>query len=96
MTYTFLVALAVVFLFPFVIAIVTSFKTDPNATANPLSLRPSPATGAAYHDLFHSQDFPTWFMNSAIVTLSVTFVRVFLDSLAGYALARLRGRHART
>ena len=92
MTYSFLLALAVVFLFPFVIAIVTSFKTDPNATANPLGLRPSPATGAAYHDLFHSQDFPRWFMNSAIVTLCVTFVRVFLDSLAGYALARLRFR----
>ena len=92
MTYSFLLALTLVFLFPFVIAIVTSFKTDPNATANPLGLRPAPATGAAYHDLFHSQDFPTWFMNSAIVTLSVTFVRVFLDSLAGYSLARLRFR----
>jgi len=92
MTYTFLLALAVVFLFPFVIAIVTSFKTDPNATANPLGLRPAPATGAAYHDLFHSQDFPNWFKNSVIVTLCVTFVRVFLDSLAGYSLARLRFR----
>ena len=30
--------------------------------------------------------------NSVIVTLSVTFLRVFLDSLAGYALARLRFR----
>jgi multiple sugar transport system permease protein len=95
MTYSFPLALAVVFLFPFVIAIVTSFKTDPNATAYPLSLRPSPATGAAYHDLFHGQDFPTWFMNSAIVTLSVTFVRVFLDSLAGYALARPASAGAR-
>ena len=92
MTYTFLFALAVVFLFPFVIAIVTSFKTDPNATANPLGLRPAPATSTAYHDLFHSQDFPNWFKNSVIVTLCVTFVRVFLDSLAGYSLARLRFR----
>ena len=92
LTYAFLLVLALAFLFPFVIAIVTSFKTDPNATANPLGLRPAPATGTAYHDLFHSQDFPTWFKNSAIVTLSVTFVRVFLDSLAGYALARLRFR----
>jgi multiple sugar transport system permease protein len=92
LTYGFLLVLAVVFLFPFVIAIVTSFKTDPNATANPLSLRPSPATTSAFHDLFHSQDFPTWIKNSAIVTLCVTFVRVFLDSLAGYALARLRFR----
>ena len=30
--------------------------------------------------------------NSVIVTLSITFLRVFLDSLAGYALARLRFR----
>jgi multiple sugar transport system permease protein len=92
MTYAFLVVLAVVYLFPFVIAVVTSFKTDPNATANPLSLHPSPPTTAAFHDLFHSQDFPNWVKNSAIVTLCVTFVRVFLDSLAGYALARLRFR----
>jgi multiple sugar transport system permease protein len=92
MTYTFLLALAIVFLFPFVIAIVTSFKTDPDATANPLSLRPSPATGAAFRDLYNSQDFVLWVKNSAIVTLSVTFLRVFLDSLAGYALARLRFR----
>jgi len=92
MTYAFLVVLAVVYLFPFVIAVVTSFKTDPNATANPLSLHPSPPTTAAFHDLFHSQDFLLWVQNSAIVTLSVTFLRVFLDSLAGYALARLRFR----
>jgi multiple sugar transport system permease protein len=92
MTYAFLLVLTVVFLFPFVIAIATSFKTDPNATANPLGLRPSPTTTAAYHTLFHSQDFPTWIKNSLIVTLCVTFVRVFLDSLAGYALARLRFR----
>ncbi len=91
-TYAFLLLVAVVFLAPFVIAIVTSFKTDPDATANPLGLRPSPATTAAYHDLFHNQDFPTWIKNSVIVTLCVTFVRVFLDSLAGYALARLRFR----
>src|SRR5262249_61777115 len=46
MPYAFLLALAVVFLFPFVIAIIPSFKTDPNATANPLAPRPSPATTA--------------------------------------------------
>jgi multiple sugar transport system permease protein len=91
MTYSFLLAIAVVYIFPFVIAVVTSFKTEPDATANPLALSPSPATTSAYHDLA-SQDFGTWVKNSVIVTLSVTFLRVFLDSLAGYALARLRFR----
>src|SRR4029079_2154930 len=36
--------------------------------------------------------FFLWVKNSVIVTLSVTFFRVFLDSLAGYSLARLRFR----
>ena len=42
LSYGILVAIAVVFLFPFVIAVVTSFKTEPDATANPLTLIPSP------------------------------------------------------
>ena len=92
LTYSFLIALAIVFLFPFVIAIATSFKTEPNATADPLGLVPSPFTTQAYHDLFHNNDFFLWVKNSVIVTVCVTLLRVFLDSLAGYALARLRFR----
>jgi multiple sugar transport system permease protein len=92
LTYSFLFALAVVYIFPFIIAIVTSFKTEPNATANPLGLVPHPTTTSAFHELYAGQDFLLWVKNSVIVTLSVTFLRVFLDSLAGYALARLRFR----
>ena len=91
-TLTFLILLAIVYIFPFVIAIVTSFKTEPNATAHPLALVPDPATTKAFYDLRHGNDFFLWVKNSVIVTLSVTFLRVFLDSLAGYALARLRFR----
>jgi multiple sugar transport system permease protein len=92
LSYSVLVAIAVVFIFPFVIAIATAFKTEPNATSNPLSLAPSPFTTDAFHQLYKDQDFLLWVKNSVIVTLSVTFLRVFLDSLAGYALARLRFR----
>jgi len=90
-SYAVLVAIAIVFVFPFVIAVVTSFKTEPNATADPLGLVPSPFTTDAFNQL-KDQDFLLWVKNSVIVTLSVTFLRVFLDSLAGYALARLRFR----
>ena len=92
LTFSFLIVIAFVYIFPFVIAIVTSFKTEPNATANPLALVPDPPTTSAFHDLFKNQDFFLWVKNSVIVTLSVTFLRVFLDSLAGYSLARLRFR----
>jgi multiple sugar transport system permease protein len=92
LTFSFLIVIAFVYIFPFVIAIVTSFKTEPNATANPLALVPDPPTTSAFHELFKNQDFFLWVKNSVIVTLSVTFLRVFLDSLAGYSLARLRFR----
>src|SRR6185369_10550605 len=35
-------------------------------------------------------NFPLWTLNSLIVAAIVTVGRVFLDSLAGYALARLK------
>jgi multiple sugar transport system permease protein len=92
LTYSFLISVAIVYILPFVLAIVTSFKTEPDATANPLALVPHPPTTSAFHQLFSGNDFVLWTKNSVIVTLSVTFLRVFLDSLAGYALARLRFR----
>ncbi len=92
LTYSVLVAIAIVYIFPFLLAITTAFKTEPNATADPLALFPSPVTTSAFHQLYHDENFFLWVKNSAIVTLSVTFLRVFLDSLAGYALARLRFR----
>lgn len=96
--YALLVSIAVVYVFPFLIQVASSLKTDAEAAQNPLSLVPNPVTWAAYEFLFTSpqSDFPTWTMNSVVVTLAVTAGRVFFNSLAGYALARLefRGRGA--
>jgi len=92
--YLVLIAVAIIYIFPFLIEVATSFKTEADATANPVSLIPPTWTTAAYQQLFVNSDFPVWFKNSAIVTVFVTIGRVFFDSLAGYALARLhfRGR----
>ncbi|WP_404389192.1 carbohydrate ABC transporter permease [Humibacillus xanthopallidus] len=95
--YSALVVFALLYLFPFIIQIGTSFKTDADSTANPLNPIPETFTTAAYQSLFQ-QDLPLWFGNSVIVAVFVTAGRVFFDSLAGYALARLkfRGRGAVT
>lgn len=96
--YLVLVVLGVVYIFPFLIQVATSFKTTAEATSNPLGLIPHTFTVAAYRRLFTpspSTDFPRWFANSVIVTLFVTTGRVIFDSMAGYALARIpfRGRN---
>ena len=92
--YAVLVALAVLYIFPFLIDVATSFKTEAEAADDPLSLIPRTATVEAYRTLFLNSDFPRWFTNSAIVTVLVTLGRVLFDSMAGYALARIpfRGR----
>jgi multiple sugar transport system permease protein len=87
--YAVLIFFAVIYLMPFIIQLSTAFKTDADATNHPLRLWPETFTLAAFRTLA-DQDFPLWVLNSFIVAFCVTIGRVFLDSLAGYALARLR------
>ena len=93
--YTVLFVFAILYIYPFIIQVVTSFKTNTDATTNPLSLIPNPWTLDAYERV-RETDFPLWFFNTVWVTVLVTAGRVFFDSLAGYALARIkfRGRGA--
>lgn len=99
--YAILIIFAIIYLYPFLIQIATSLKSDPEATAHPLSLIPNPFDLGAWKRMFGlGSDTPvpimTWLGNSVLVTVIVTASRVFLDSMAGYALSRLhfRGRGA--
>ena len=85
-----LIAVSGVYIYPFIVQVINSFKTNVEATNAGMSLLPTTWTTTAYQTLFAHSDFPRWFMNSVIVTICVTIGRVFFNSLAGYALARLR------
>jgi multiple sugar transport system permease protein len=92
--YAVLIIFALIYLYPFLIQIATSFKSDPEATAHPLSLIPNPFDFSAWKRMFGmtsdtSVPIMTWLGNSVLVTVIITSSRVFLDSLAGYALSRL-------
>ncbi|MFD1543248.1 carbohydrate ABC transporter permease [Nonomuraea guangzhouensis] len=90
--YAILIFFALVFIYPFVIQIANSFKTEPDAAASPLSPIPHPGTLAGFERVFSGTDLPVWLGNSLLVTVVLTVGRVFFDSLAGYALSRLRFR----
>ncbi|MFJ1715888.1 MULTISPECIES: carbohydrate ABC transporter permease [unclassified Streptomyces] len=96
--YAAVVGLGLLYLLPFVLQLVTGFKTDPDAAAHPLSLLPTTPTTAAYQRLFGLSQaadgvpFLRWLGNSALIAVLVTAGRVLFDSMAGYALARLRFR----
>nr|MBA3528944.1 carbohydrate ABC transporter permease [Propionibacteriaceae bacterium] len=93
--YAVLIFFAALYIFPFLIQLGTSFKTEVDSTSNPLSPLPQQWSAAAFQQLADA-NYPRWFANSAFVAIMVTLARVFFDSLAGYALARLkfRGRNA--
>lgn len=89
-----LIVLAIIYITPFFVQIVNSFRPDADVAREPLSLGIGTWTAAAYERLFTRSDFPLWTMNSFIVTICVTLGRVFFVCLAGYSLARIpfRGR----
>ncbi len=97
--YSLLILFALVFLGPFAIQIANSFKTDAAATSNTLALIPHPGTLSSWKQILGIStagvtDFPRWLFNSMFVSVILTITHVGLDSMAGYALARLefRGR----
>jgi len=91
--YALLVFFALVFIMPFVLVLVTSFKTLPDIQANPVQLWADPAYGWTMDGIrgLNTQNvrIPRWALNSTIVTVVATLGRVFLASLAGYALAKM-------
>jgi multiple sugar transport system permease protein len=99
--YLALIVFGLIFVGPFLIQLATSFKTDADAANNSLSLIPNPVDLDAWKRIFGFTEnsgipFGRWLTNSVIVATFITLGRVFLDSLCGYALARLRfpGRQA--
>ncbi|MCL2594609.1 MAG: carbohydrate ABC transporter permease [Promicromonosporaceae bacterium] len=89
LVYLALLIITFIYVYPFLLSIANAFKYDYDAAQNPLSLIPNTWTTSAFQRLFYHSDFPIWFRNSTIVALAVTLGRVFFNSLAGYALARL-------
>ncbi len=96
-SYSILMLFALLFIMPFVLAGVSSFKSLPDIAANPTSLRFDRELGSPTLDGLNQLNndrirVPRWALNSAIQTGSVTIGRVMLATMAGYALSRLRFR----
>ncbi len=88
-SYAILFALAAVFLYPFLYAVLTSFKPLPEIAANTSQLWPETWTLNAYRVLA-KMNLPRWGFNSLFIAVTVTLANVAFASLAGYALARVR------
>ena len=92
--YLTLLVFAFLYIYPFLIELGTAFKTETGAVND--AVNPIPhnwvVTGFTSLTEFSSGYFPLWALNSVVVAVIVTAGRVLFDSMAGYALARLRFR----
>lgn len=94
--YLILVVVGVIFAFPFLWMVLTSFKTQADIAAFPPTLFPRHWTFSSYIDVWQLIPFLTYFKNTVIFACGVTLVSLFFDSMTAYAFARLRfpGRNA--
>ncbi len=87
-----LVVGAIATLTPLLWMLSASFMPTGEATLYPPRLLPSSPTLVHYRDLFARLAFGRTFLNSMIVTCGVTLISLVLNSMAGYAFAKLRWR----
>lgn len=80
----------VITLAPFYWILVTSLKTSTEVFARPITYWPKALTFDNYRYLFMDLGFDGYFMNSLIVSISVTCIVSILALIGGYAMSRYR------
>jgi multiple sugar transport system permease protein len=87
--YGVLIIWAIIALAPFYFTLVFALKPVANSYDPPL-FWPYPFTLNNFQTVIQSfQLFPTWLLNSTIVSVTVTVLRVLFAAMAGYAFARM-------
>lgn len=87
-----LLGIAALTAFPLLWMLSASFMPSGEASTFPPPLLPSAPTLEHYRALFERADMGRYLLNSAAVATAVTLVSLFINSLAGYAFAKLRFR----
>jgi len=88
--YIILIAYAGATVYPFVWAIAASFKPLQEIVSGEMSILTKNFSLNNYNYIFsRSSLFGQWFINSVIVSVIGTTINVFLNTMAGYSLARL-------
>jgi multiple sugar transport system permease protein len=83
---------AILALFPMFWMISASLMPTGEASTYPPHVLPSRVTFEHYHTLFTRLDLGRYLFNSALIAVAVTVVSLVINSMAGYAFAKLRFR----
>lgn len=88
--YTVLIAMALFTLIPFVWMLSSSLKLDQEVFQYPIRWIPETFHWENYRVIWERVSLLTYFKNTAIIALAVTFLQTLTSSFAAYAFAKLR------
>ena len=89
-SYSVLVVLAVLVLFPFYWMTITSFKSEDQMRSLVSMFWPKPFATENYRQLVAKTEFAAWYKNSVFVAVTSTLLATGVGTIGAYALARLR------
>lgn len=87
-THVFLIACSLIWIYPIVWTIVSSFKPQADFFREQLALIPSKVTFDNYVRVWSRANFAVYFLNSVVVTLFTVLLVLVMTNTAGYALGR--------
>jgi multiple sugar transport system permease protein len=94
--YAIMLTFAAFFLFPLIYMVMSSLKSDDAVLSSADSIdafSPAPTVGLEnYSDAIDRASLPRVFFNSVVISMSIVGLGLVVNSLFGYALARLRFR----
>jgi ABC-type glycerol-3-phosphate transport system permease component len=87
--YTVVIVAAVIAVVPFLYILSTSLKQTTSLFHYPPQWIPSPLFFGNYGTLIHEHPYLRWMLNSLLVSTVVTVIKLLIDSMAGYAFAKM-------
>ena len=88
-SYAILVVAGIVSVIPFLYVLSTSLKDNAALFSYPPEWIPSEPTLLNFQSLLQNYPYLRWTLNSLVVASAVTAVKVVIDSMAGYAFAKM-------
>ena len=87
-----LLAIGILFIFPFLFILSSSFKISGDIMKTPLQLIPLNPTVQNFHVVFNTPmlDFGRWYSNTIIMAASTIALKSFIVTITGYAFAKIK------
>jgi raffinose/stachyose/melibiose transport system permease protein len=85
-----LTALCIVWLYPVIWMVATSFKTQKQMWSDSTSLIPAPVEIDNFIRAWSTANFSTYFLNTVIFAIAVVLLLIFMGATSGYVLGRFK------